>query len=60
MSIMLNNNTAFQEALNLHQIGNFADASILYNKVLEKQPDHFDAVSLLGTLNLQTGNLDAA
>ncbi len=60
MTKTLDSNTEFQEALKLHQSGNFADASILYNKILQKQPNHFNTISLLGTLNLQTGNLDTA
>lgn len=60
MTKILNDNTEFQEALKLHQAGNFADALVLYNKLLEEQPDHIDTISLLGTLNLQIGNLDAA
>ena len=57
---MLSNNTEFQEALNLHQTGNLAGASTIYNRILEEQPDHLDTISLLGTLNLQAGNFDAA
>ncbi len=60
MSKILNNNTEFQEALKLHQTGNLADASILYNKILKEHPDHFDTISNLSILNMQTGNLDAA
>ncbi|MBC8548436.1 MAG: tetratricopeptide repeat protein [Candidatus Brocadiales bacterium] len=60
MTKLLNNNTELQEALKLHQGGNLDGASILYNKILEEQPDSLDTISLLSTLNLQAGNLDAA
>ncbi|MHC4269735.1 MAG: tetratricopeptide repeat protein, partial [Planctomycetota bacterium] len=49
-----------QEALKHHQKGNFDTATILYNKVLEIQPDNISAISLLGALNLQRGNHDVA
>lgn len=60
MTRILDNKTELQEALELHQTGNFDAASILYNLILEKHPRNIDAISLLGTLNLQTGNLDDA
>jgi len=49
-----------QEALKHHQKGNFDTATILYNKVLEIQPNNISAISLLGALNLQRGNHDVA
>ncbi|MCP3967067.1 MAG: tetratricopeptide repeat protein [Lentisphaerae bacterium] len=47
-------------ALKHHQTGNFEAAATLYNEVLEIQPNNIKAISLLGTLNLQTGNHDTA
>ncbi len=48
------------EAHNQHQTGNFDTAVVLYNKVLEIEPNNINAVTLLGTLNLQKGNHDLA
>jgi len=49
-----------QEAYELHHAGKLTTAEKLYNKVLEEQPEHIDALFLLGTLNLQQGNYDTA
>ncbi len=59
---MINNNTGdlLQEALELHQAGILTTAKELYNKLLEEQPEHNDAIFLLGTLNLQQRNYDTA
>ena len=46
--------TAFtQEGLRLHQQGNFDEAQAIYEKILHIQPDHFDALQLLGVLFAQ-------
>ena len=44
-----------QQALTLHQEGQFSKAQMLYVQVLAEQPDHFDALQLLGTLSAQIG-----
>ncbi len=54
------NKSMFQEALSLHQTGNFADAETLYNEILETQQEDIDTIFFLGTLKLQQGNLEAA
>ncbi len=58
MTKELNIKTELQEALRLHQAANLDAAAILYNKILKMQPHNIDAISLLGTLYLQTGNFD--
>lgn len=45
----------FDQAFELHQQRRFQQAEILYQKVLKKQPQHFDALHLLGVLAKQKG-----
>src|SRR5215471_14479559 len=49
---------ALQAKLNqgtaLHRQGKLADAERCYGEVLQRQPDHFDALHLLGVIALQT------
>ena len=47
----------FQEAFIQHKAGCFDAARTLYERVLETNPAHFDALNLLGVLAQQTGNL---
>ena len=42
------------QGLALHHQGKFIEAQIFYEKVLVIQPNHFDALQLLGTLSIQT------
>ncbi len=58
--INIKTNDLIQEAYDLHQAGILTTAERLYNKLLEEQPEHIDALFLLGTLNLQQKNYDAA
>lgn len=61
MSQMVKDNkNLFQEALKLHQAGNFADAEICYRELLEMQPESIDTIFFLGTLKLQQGDLGEA
>jgi protein O-GlcNAc transferase len=46
----------YKQGLVLHQQGKVADAAIIYLDVLRQQPDHFDALHLLGLISLQTKN----
>lgn len=48
----------FQEALSSHQRGDLANAKVLYKKVLEREKEHVDANSLLGTLHVQQGQIE--
>jgi predicted O-linked N-acetylglucosamine transferase (SPINDLY family) len=47
-------------AVQHHQAGRLAEAEKIYRQVLVHQPDHADALHLLGVLALQAGRLDAA
>jgi predicted O-linked N-acetylglucosamine transferase (SPINDLY family) len=44
----------FDQALALHQQGKLADAERIYSEVLRQQPNHFDALHLLGVIAAQT------
>ena len=44
----------------LHQVGSLAEAEVLYRRVLADQPNHADALNLLGTLAHQTGRHELA
>ena len=46
---------AFNEGVRLHQAGRRDEAERIYCKVLEAQPDHFDALHLLGVVDLERG-----
>ena len=45
--------TLTQQALTFHQQGNFDEAQAIYKKILLIQPNHFDALQLLGVLFAQ-------
>jgi protein O-GlcNAc transferase len=42
-----------QEGLALHRQGKLGDAKRIYEKIIQKQSDHFDALHLLGVINAQ-------
>ena len=48
------------EALDLHRQGRLTEARIRYERILSKQPDHPDALNLLGALEQAAGNLTLA
>jgi protein O-GlcNAc transferase len=50
----------FEKAMALHQLGKLAEAERIYREVLLQQPNHFDALHLLGVIALQTRHLDQA
>ncbi len=50
----------FETALEHHQAGRLADAESLYRKVLTHEPDHADALNLLGVLGAQLGHYSDA
>jgi predicted O-linked N-acetylglucosamine transferase (SPINDLY family) len=56
------NSTEFLQAVELHQQGNTTQAEILYNATLQAQaqPQHADALHLLGVLNCQRGQTQLA
>jgi predicted O-linked N-acetylglucosamine transferase (SPINDLY family) len=43
----------FAQAFGLHQQGQFPQAQVLYEQTLTAQPDHFDALHMLGVLAVQ-------
>ncbi|MEN9374762.1 MAG: hypothetical protein RIR79_2314 [Pseudomonadota bacterium] len=47
-------NTLFEQAYTLHKEGKFAQAHALYLQVLAIEPQHFDALRLLGAIRIQT------
>ncbi|MFZ6749213.1 tetratricopeptide repeat protein [Undibacterium sp. Ren11W] len=49
-----------QQALTLHQAGDLQQAAGLYRQVLARQPQHFDALHLLGVVARQNGEAQAA
>src|SRR5580700_7437086 len=51
---------AFDSALEHHQAGRFAEAEPLYRQVLTNQPNHADALHLLGVLAAQLDRFDDA
>jgi tetratricopeptide (TPR) repeat protein len=53
MNVMTDVKNHFQRALQLHQAGHIKDAEHLYNKILRKQPNHGEAVHLLGLIRFQ-------
>jgi tetratricopeptide (TPR) repeat protein len=50
----------FNQGMTLHQQGKLADAERIYRDVLRHQPDHFDALHLLGVIALQTRHTERA
>jgi len=49
-----------ESALSHHQAGRLSEAERIYRQVLAQQPDHADALHLLGVLVAGAGRLDAA
>ncbi|HAT30844.1 MAG TPA: hypothetical protein DCW29_08345 [Janthinobacterium sp.] len=49
-----------QKAITQHQRGELQAAAALYLQILELEPDHFDALHLLGVFALQTKDAQAA
>jgi Flp pilus assembly protein TadD len=54
------NKSRFETALEHHQAGRLADAELLYRQVLSCEPNHADALNLLGVLAAQIGRFDNA
>lgn len=52
--------TRLNQAISLHQQGHLEEAAVLYQKILEIQPDNFDALHLLGAIASQRGDYQTA
>jgi tetratricopeptide (TPR) repeat protein len=50
----------FKEAADFHRQGNLAEAERLYCTIVDAQPDHFDALHMLGVLRCQQGRFSEA
>jgi hypothetical protein len=50
----------FGQAVGFHQRGRLEEAEILYRRVLQAQPWHFDGLHLLGVLHFQRGRYEEA
>jgi predicted O-linked N-acetylglucosamine transferase (SPINDLY family) len=50
----------FQQAVQYHQSGQLEEAEKVYQKILEKYPDHSDSLHLFGVLSHQTGRKEIA
>ncbi len=50
----------FNQGVALHQQGRLAEAEHIFVDVLQQQPDHFDALYLLGVIALQTQRTEQA
>ena len=53
-------NHILQQALTLHQAGRLFEAKALYNQILISEPNHFDALHLLGVIAHQEEKHDIA
>jgi tetratricopeptide (TPR) repeat protein len=51
---------AIQMAKSHHQVGRLVEAEAIYRQVLAQSPNHADALSLLGVLEIQTGRIEMA
>ncbi|MEE9496794.1 MAG: tetratricopeptide repeat protein, partial [Desulfobacterales bacterium] len=49
-----------EEAIQYHQAGQLEDAQKAYHRILTINPDHYEALHLLGTIAYQTGNYENA
>ena len=47
--------TLFRQALHMHQQGSVKHARAIYERILEQEPQHFDACHLLGVVHMQAG-----
>jgi len=52
--------TSYETAKGHHKAGRLAEAEALYRAVLGANPDHADALHMLGVVALQSGHADAA
>ena len=50
----------FQLAVEQHQAGRLSEAEAAYRQILARNPNHVEALHLLGVLAVQLGRLDTA
>jgi predicted O-linked N-acetylglucosamine transferase (SPINDLY family) len=55
MTVGLNTSELFRAAVELHQAGRVGEAEPIYRQVLASEPEHADALHLLGLISQQTG-----
>lgn len=60
MNLKITKDDALNQAFNLHQQGEFSKAGVLYQMVLSKDPENFDALHLLGLLAYQNNDPSTA
>ncbi|MEO7494076.1 MAG: tetratricopeptide repeat protein, partial [Massilia sp.] len=60
MSAPATPSATLDDAMRHHREGNLSQAAAIYRQLLAADPDHPDALHLLGTIAYQTGNLDQA
>ena len=56
----MSDGNSFDEALALHQSGQFAEAERIYRQILQRLPDHPGALHLLGVIHSQRDDYEAA
>jgi tetratricopeptide (TPR) repeat protein len=56
----IDENLALQTALDHHKSNRLADAEAIYRRILSQNPNHADALHLLGVIARQAGHIDAA
>ncbi len=52
--------TKFEQGTALHQQGRLPEAERIYREILQQQPNHFDALHLLGVIALQNRHTERA
>ena len=52
--------TDIEQALEHHQAGRLQQAEVIYHQILTQEPNHQDALHLLGLIALQAGRHEVA
>src|SRR4051794_30496717 len=58
MTVLLQ--ATFEQGMELHRQGKLAEAERIYGAVLQQDPNHFDALHLLGVIAYQTRRMERA
>src|SRR5271166_2574512 len=56
----MNTDELIQTAIRHQQAGQPAEAKRIYDEILKEQPEHPEALGMLATLSLQSGDIDLA